>query len=166
VNNQETIVVLMSKKSDRAYASAKALLAMGDTDGACNRAYYAMLDAARAALLHTGCIPNLEVVKTHSGLINAVSNHFVKTGLIPKETGRLFKHAEELRSIADYNGESIDLVDIQELLQQTEAFVEAMRSMEPGEFEKIDVPSETCKDCNSKPCVCEDVRLSGTRPRG
>ena len=81
---------------------------MGDTDGACNRAYYAMLDAARAALLHSRCISSLEAVKTHIGLINAVSNHFVKSGLIPKETGRLIKRAEELRSIADYKGESIE----------------------------------------------------------
>jgi uncharacterized protein (UPF0332 family) len=131
VSNQEAMVALMSKKSERAHASAKALLAMGDTDGACNRAYYAMLDAARAALLHAGCIVSLEMVKTHNGLINAVSNHFVKAGLIPKEIGRLIKRAEELRSIADYKGESIDLVDTQELLLQTEVFIDAMRSMEP-----------------------------------
>ena len=37
-------------KADRALASAKLLLDSGDVDGACNRAYYAMFDAARAAL--------------------------------------------------------------------------------------------------------------------
>ena len=38
----------------RAAASAKVLLDIGDTNGACNRAYYAMFDAARAALLASG----------------------------------------------------------------------------------------------------------------
>lgn len=38
-------------KANRALASAKLLLDSGDVDGACNRAYYAMFDAARAALL-------------------------------------------------------------------------------------------------------------------
>ncbi|EGV27515.1 HEPN domain protein [Thiorhodococcus drewsii AZ1] len=38
-------------KSRRALASARLLLADGDTEGACNRAYYAMFDAAHAALL-------------------------------------------------------------------------------------------------------------------
>lgn len=40
-------------KAIQASASAKILLNNGDTDGACNRAYYAMFDAARAALLAT-----------------------------------------------------------------------------------------------------------------
>lgn len=38
-------------KAQRALASAKLLLGSGDVDGACNRAYYAMFDAARAAPL-------------------------------------------------------------------------------------------------------------------
>ncbi len=38
-------------KAERAAVSAKLLLEAGDVDGACNRAYYAMFDAARAALL-------------------------------------------------------------------------------------------------------------------
>ena len=38
-------------KASRAVASAKLLLDAGDVDGACNRAYYAMFDAAHAALL-------------------------------------------------------------------------------------------------------------------
>ena len=39
------------EKADRALTSARALLEMNDGDGACNRAYYAMFDAAHAALL-------------------------------------------------------------------------------------------------------------------
>ncbi|WP_204848259.1 HEPN domain-containing protein [Rhodopila globiformis] len=41
-------------KAARAAESARALLDRGDADGACNRAYYAMFDAARAALLAVG----------------------------------------------------------------------------------------------------------------
>jgi uncharacterized protein (UPF0332 family) len=37
-------------KAQTAAASARILLNAGDVDGACNRAYYAMFDAARAAL--------------------------------------------------------------------------------------------------------------------
>jgi uncharacterized protein (UPF0332 family) len=37
-------------KAARAVASAQALLELGDADGASNRAYYAMFDAARAAM--------------------------------------------------------------------------------------------------------------------
>ena len=38
-------------KANRALAPAKLLVNSGDVDGACNRAYYAMFDATRAALL-------------------------------------------------------------------------------------------------------------------
>jgi len=37
-------------KAQTAAVSARILLNAGNVDGACNRAYYAMFDAARAAL--------------------------------------------------------------------------------------------------------------------
>jgi uncharacterized protein (UPF0332 family) len=40
--------------ANRACSSAHALLDLGDVDGACNCVYYAMFDAARAALLALG----------------------------------------------------------------------------------------------------------------
>ena len=58
-------------KAMQAAASAKVLLDTGDSDGACNRAYYAMFDAARAALLASGAPVEPEIAKTHNGLISA-----------------------------------------------------------------------------------------------
>ena len=47
-------------KARRASASAALLLDDGDINGACNRAYYAMFDATRAALLAAGALnPNV-----------------------------------------------------------------------------------------------------------
>lgn len=54
---------LMSK-ARQAVKSAQVLLAEGDVDGACNRAYYAMFDAARAALLASGAVNDLQVART------------------------------------------------------------------------------------------------------
>ena len=48
-------------KAHRALASARLLFDDGDMEGACNRAYYAMFDAARAALLSQS--PALDPVK-------------------------------------------------------------------------------------------------------
>lgn len=59
--------VALMMKADRACASARALLELGDADGACNRAYYAMYDAARAALLASGAPVRPDIGKTHSG---------------------------------------------------------------------------------------------------
>lgn len=88
-------------KAVRATVSAKVLLDAGDADGACNRAYYAMFDAARAALLASGH----EVGKTHRGLLNSFANVLIRNDLVPKEMGRLLKRAETFRYVADYSEE-------------------------------------------------------------
>ena len=118
---------LMSK-AVRACASARALFDLNDVDGACNRAYYAMFDAARAALLASGAPVEPDIGRTHSGLITAFSQHLVKNGPITKEMGRLLKRAEETRLIADYRGDSVELADAREMVEQAEMFVEAMRT--------------------------------------
>ena len=111
-------------KAVQAAISAKVLLDTGDADGASNRAYYAMFDAARAALLASGH----EVGKTHQGVLNAFSDRLVKNGPLPKELGRLLKHAETFRYVADYQGDPVELGDAREMVTQAEAFVAAMRT--------------------------------------
>ena len=114
-------------KATRAAASARALLDLEDVDGACNRAYYAMFDAARAALLvSSGPVPP-DFGRTHSGLIAAFGLHLVKAGPIPRDIGRLLKRAEEIRLVADYKGDSVALDDACEIVEQAAVFVAAMR---------------------------------------
>ena len=122
-----TAEALMSK-AVRACASARALLDLDDVDGACNRAYYAMFDAARAALLASGAPVQPDIGKTHSRLIAAFSLHLVKNGPIPKEMGRLLKRAEEIRLVADYKGDSVEFDDARQMVEQAEVFVDAMRT--------------------------------------
>jgi uncharacterized protein (UPF0332 family) len=119
VNEQDLMA-----KAQRALASSITLLQDGDGDGACNRAYYAMFDAARAALIASKAPVPPEIAKTHSGLIAAFSLHLVKTDLFPKELGRSFNKAEDLRLVADYKGNPISPEDAQWTVQQAQAFVE------------------------------------------
>lgn len=112
-------------KAVRAGASARVLLDTGDADGACNRAYYAMFDAARAALLASGA----EIGKTHKGVLNAFSDRFVKNGLVAKETGRLLKHAETFRYVADYEDITVESSDALRMVEHAETFVAAMRTL-------------------------------------
>ena len=115
-------------KAIRAAASANVLLGAGDADGACNRAYYAMFDAARAALLASGAPVEAEVARTHNGLISAFSLHLVKTGRVPVELGKALNRAEELRLAADYKGDSIDKEDAAWAVSQAQAFVQVMQA--------------------------------------
>ena len=122
-------------KAQRALASSITLLQDGDGDGACNRAYYAMFDAARAALIASKAPVPPEIAKTHSGLIAAFSLHLVKTDLFPKELGRSFNKAEDLRLVADYKGDPISLEDAQWTVQQAQAFVEQVEIRYMGSAE-------------------------------
>jgi uncharacterized protein (UPF0332 family) len=82
-------------KAVRATASAKILLDTGDVDGACDRAYYAMFNAARAALLASGAPVQADISRTHSGLIAAFSLHLVKPGQVSVDLGRALNKVEE-----------------------------------------------------------------------
>jgi uncharacterized protein (UPF0332 family) len=125
---QRSAASLMAKAA-QAVASARVLLETNDADGAANRAYYAMFDAAQAALLSSG-VPAADALgKTHRGVINAFSAYLVKEGPVSKELGRQLKRAEEVRLVADYNGESVTLADAAELVNQAELFVKAMQAL-------------------------------------
>lgn len=117
---------LMDKASKPA-ASARLLLDSGDADGACNRAYYAMFDAARAALIWSVAAVEPTVAKTHGGLIAAFSLHLVKTGRLPVELGKALNRAAEIRLVADYSGEEVTVEKAQWLIENSAVFIETVR---------------------------------------
>ena len=85
MSNSKLTPEAMMAKAERACKSARTLLADGDMDGAANRAYYAMFDAARAALMASDAPVDLDKIKSHSGLIGAFSKYLVKDGPLSKE---------------------------------------------------------------------------------
>ena len=142
---------LIFAKSVQALASAKILLDSGDADGACNRAYYAMFDAARAALLSCGH----EVGKTHKGILNIFSEHLVKSGCLPKEMGRTLKQAETRRYIADYDGNPVQIGDAKQMVEQAETFISAIQPIILGGMNNV------CESCGTTPCICNKDGSSG-----
>ena len=54
--------------------------------------------------------------------------------------GRLLKRAEEVRLIADYRGDSVELADARELVEQAETFVSAMHRQLASEGGNNDDP--------------------------
>ena len=97
----------------------------GDTLGAVNRLYYGLYHAARAALTHR----DIEIPKTHSGLIARFGETFVKPGDIPSSLGRLLNQAEHLRLLSDYSGDQPDPASLPDLLVQAEAFLKIVRTL-------------------------------------
>lgn len=113
-------------KAARAAESALLLLRDGDIDGACNRAYYAMFDAARAALLASGAEP--EGIRTHGGLIAAFGLRLVKTGRIDRSLGHTLNRAHEIRLVADYTGDLVAYDLAMWVVEQAARFVDAMHA--------------------------------------
>ncbi len=130
------------ERADQSAKSARLLLEHGDTGGASNRAYYAIFDAARAALVANGH----ELPKTHRGLISAFNLRLVKAGLLPVEYGRDLNHAERLRLIADYHGDPIESQTAAEMIERAVRFVAAVHerlvaNQEPQKVPRTKAPS-------------------------
>ncbi len=115
------------EKAERALAAAEILLNADSPEGACNRAYYAMFDAAHAALLAAGASTS-RISKTHAGLIGAFGKSIVQCGLIDVEYGRSLNRVHHLRQLADYTGDPVSMEDAAWAFEQARAFVAAVKA--------------------------------------
>ena len=127
MSNSKLTPEVMMAKAEKACSASRLLLENGYTDDAINRAYYAMFDAARAALLASDAPIELNKIRTHSGLIGAFGNYLVENGPVPKEMGRLLNQTKDVRLVADYDGVFVEPEDARTIVEQAEYFVAAMR---------------------------------------
>ena len=114
------------RKAEQALESCYTLLNSGDTEGACNRAYYAMFNAAHVALQAVGIIQPGTVYKSHGGLIGAFSKEVVLSGTVDRGLGRSLAKVYETRLLADYTGDPPADEDARWAAAQAEAFVTAI----------------------------------------
>jgi uncharacterized protein (UPF0332 family) len=99
---------LAAYRLDKAEAflnDARTLLDTSSYGSSANRSYYAMLSAARSLLILRGISAD-----THDGVKTMLSREFIKTGLLPKEMGEIFRSLQARRVDSDYG----DYVDITE----------------------------------------------------
>ena len=116
-------------KAGQALASARILLNAGDSDGATNRAYYAMFDATIAALAWAGIGTAQNRHKTHGGLIGSFGLHLVQTGRLPIELGRSLNRVQELRLTGDYLAEPVPLEKARWAVQEADTFVTGIQRL-------------------------------------
>jgi uncharacterized protein (UPF0332 family) len=101
--------------------SARLLLDAGDTNGAVNRAYYAMFYAARAAL---GAVDGtLLKTKSHATIIRRFGKHIVEERGFDRSLGRMFSQTEDIRIGADYDDGSVSKAAARRALEAAERFV-------------------------------------------
>lgn len=117
--NRKDIVIYRSERAFAALEQAKGNLQMGYLEITANRLYYAAYYAASALL-----IANEIRVKSHEGCIGQFNLHFVKTGLVPIEMGKLFSILFDMRLTGDYS-DRFDLTeeDVVPNIQLTQDFI-------------------------------------------
>ena len=95
-NKRELAVYRLSDSKEKLNAS-KILFKNGSYKDSVSRSYYAMFTSARALL----ATKSLDSAK-HSGVISLFNLHFVKTGVVGKEYGKLLAEAKNIREESDY----------------------------------------------------------------
>ncbi len=110
-------------RSLRSLSSAKILFSHDQYPDAVSRAYYAVLHAARAALLVHDVVP-----KSHGALRQFFGQHLVNGGEIEKEWAKILSIEYRFRSSADYESEfEISNEIAEELLRDAERFIQRMK---------------------------------------
>ena len=115
------------RKAKTAPQSAHSLLDLGDTEGAVNRAYYAMFNAARTILEKLD--PDLIAGKTHASVLRHFSNHVVKGGGLDPAHGRALNRAFDARMTSDYEKAAIDKKEARDIVAAMDAFLAAIRPL-------------------------------------
>ena len=98
------------------------------SDGATNRAYYAMFDAAMAALAWAG-VGAQDQPKTHAGLIGSFGLHLIRSGRLPAELGRSLNRVQELRLAGDYLTEPVPPEKARWAIQEADTFVTGIQRL-------------------------------------
>jgi uncharacterized protein (UPF0332 family) len=97
----------------------------GDHEGAIKRAYFAMFNIARAALLCAG-VPEERLPSEHKELIAAFRQYAVQTGEIDRDLAGVLNRTENLRLQADYTGTEIDPQFAADAVRRAELFVKTI----------------------------------------
>ena len=114
---------LIQYRIERARETFKEALLMqreGHWNSCANRLYYACYYAVTALLATKG-----QASSKHTGIKALFNQHFIKTGLVPKENGRLYNRLFDARKEGDY----VDFVvferdDVEPWIPQVKDFIE------------------------------------------
>lgn len=112
------------EQADQKIVVAQKLLNLGYYDDATSRAYYGMFYAAKAALL------SIDIdTKTHAGVLNQFSQHFIKTGQIDKSFGRMLALVMQARETSDYSPEiDVSQANAEAIMEDARTFVAQVKA--------------------------------------
>lgn len=127
LSNEERniLVALELKKARETYGEIEVLVGANRLNGAANRMYYAVFHAVCALLINDGI-----QVNTHRGSHALFSQHYIKTGILPKEYGQLYNQLQTMREESDYNcAYDVDMDEIQQRLEPAKRLIEDIEKL-------------------------------------
>ena len=114
--------VLIEVRLDRAHEdieTARELFNLGRYRAVVNRSYYAIFSVTTALLL----TQRIERSK-HAGVESAFIQHFIKTGIIETEYGKIYDYIRKKREESDYSARiTIDKETAQKVVDDAEKFI-------------------------------------------
>lgn len=131
----------LTRKGHRALRSARLILEDGDFDGAVDRAYHAMFQIARAALLSAG-VPEDGLPVSDKELVAAFRQYAVQSGQIDRELAGALSRAEHLCFQAGYAGAETDPKAAADSLQRADNFLRTLERMFALEASEQALPLE------------------------
>ena len=119
--DEETRVLIEVRldRSQEDIETARELLDLGRYRAAVNRAYYAIFGISTALLL----TKKIERSK-HTGVESALIQHFVKTGVIETEYGKIYDYIRKKREESDYSARiTVDDETAKRVVRDAEKFI-------------------------------------------
>ena len=133
MENKQLLVERQVAKSLHFLNQADEMMQLSHFDLAINRFYYACFHIVQALFIQHGISGH-----THSGVIMQFSKNFVKTNIVPMETGSLLARLFQLRQKADYNcAYDVSDEEVQTLAKPVHDFVNQMVTL-INDFDKTD----------------------------
>jgi uncharacterized protein (UPF0332 family) len=97
-DERDAVVSFRLQKAKDTLTEAEGIATLGYWNAVTNRLYYACYYITSALL-----IKNNYSAHTHSGIIHLLGLHFIKSGVVSKDAGRLYSKLFELGQTGDYD---------------------------------------------------------------
>ena len=122
---RQILVTLELKKARETYDEIGILISANRLNGAANRMYYAVFHAVCALFINDGI-----QVNTHRASHALFSQHYIKTGILPKEYGQLYNQLQTMREESDYNcAYDVEMDELQQRLEPARQLLDDIEKM-------------------------------------
>lgn len=121
LTEEERIAILTFRiaKAKETLKEARGISGLQYWNAVANRLYYSCYYITGALL-----IANNYTAQTHSGVIHLLGLHFIKTGIVSKESGKLYSRLYELRQSGDYDDLfNLSAEDVNPLIEPAEKYI-------------------------------------------